>query len=96
MHVITVRWTVKEGEEEAVLAALRELVPASRGEEGCVIYQLHRDPEDARVLFLYEQYRDGDAYQAHADSEHFKRLAVGEIFPRLESRYRGVYETIEP
>ena len=94
-QVVTVRWTVKEGEEDAVLDALRELVAASRAEAGCLMYQLHRDPENARVLYLYEQYRDADAYRAHADSEHFQRLALGEIFPRLESRERGSYETVE-
>jgi quinol monooxygenase YgiN len=95
-YCLAVKWTIKEGELDAVLAALRPLAEASRQEPGCLLYQAHRDPENERVLFLYEQYLDESAYQAHADSEHFKRYALEDIFPRRESVERGVYETFEP
>jgi quinol monooxygenase YgiN len=95
-HCIAVRWTIKAGELDAVLAALRPLVEASRAEPGCLLYQAHRSPDDPNVIFHYEQYADQAAYQAHADSEHFKTHAVGEIFPRRESVERAEYETFEP
>jgi quinol monooxygenase YgiN len=95
-HCIAVKWTIKDGEFDAVLAALRPLVEASRAEPGCLLYQAHRLPDDPNVIFLYEQYVDQAAYQAHADSEHFKTHAVGEIFPRRESVDRAEYETFEP
>ena len=97
-HCIAVRWTVREGELDAVLAALGPLVEASRAEPGCLLYQAHRSPspDEPNVLFLYEQYEDEAAYQAHAESEHFKTYAVGDIFPRTESRERALYETFEP
>ena len=95
-YCLAVRWTIKEGELDAVLAALGPLVAASRAEPGCLVYQAHRDPEDDNVIFLYERYADEDAYRAHAESEHFQRYAVGECFPRRESSERAVYETFEP
>ena len=95
-YCLAVKWTIKESELDAVLAALRPLAEASRQEPGCLLYQAHLDPEDKNVLFLYEQYADEAAYQAHADSEHFKTYAVGECFPRRESSERAVYETLEP
>ena len=95
-HCIAVKWTIKGGELDTVLAALRPLVEASRAEPGCLLYQAHRSPDDPNVIFLYEQYVDQAAYQAHADSEHFKTYAVGEIFPRRESVDRAEYETFEP
>jgi len=95
-HCIAVRWTIEEGELDAVLAALRQLVEASRAEPGCLLYQAHRSPDDPNVIFLYEQYADESALQAHADSEHFKTYAVGEIFPRRASVDRAEYETFEP
>jgi quinol monooxygenase YgiN len=95
-YCLAVRWTIKEGELDAVLAALKPLAEASRQELGCLMYQAHRDPEDDRIIFLYEQYADEAAYQAHADSEHFKRYALEDIFPRRESAERAVYETFEP
>ena len=95
-HCIAVKWTIKEGDLDAVLAALRPLVEASRSEPGCLLYQAHRSPDDPNVIFLYEQYADQAAYQAHADAEHFKTYAVGEIFPRREAVERAEYETFEP
>ena len=95
-YCLAVKWTIKEGELDAVLAALRPLTEASRAEPGCLMYQAHRDPENPNVLFLYEQYADEAAYQAHAESEHFQRYAVGECFPRREASERAAYETFEP
>ena len=95
-YCLAVKWTIKESELDAVLAALRPLVEASRREPGCLLYQAHREPGDENVLFLYEQYADEAAYQAHADSEHFKRYALDDIFPRRESAERAIYETFEP
>jgi quinol monooxygenase YgiN len=95
-YCLAVKWTIREGELDAVLAALRPLAEASRAEPGCLMYQAHRDPERPNVLFLYEQYADEAAYKAHADSEHFKQYGIGECFPRRESSERAVYETFEP
>ena len=92
-YVVTAKWTAKEGEEDAVARAVEQLVGPSRSEPGIVLYQPHRDPEDPRVFFFYEQYRDADAYQAHIDSEHMQRLGFGDAIPRLESRERSFYET---
>jgi quinol monooxygenase YgiN len=92
-YVVTAKWTAKDGEEEAVARAVEQIVEHSRAEPGMLLYQPHRDPENARVFFFYEQYADADAYQAHLDSEHMKRLGFGEAIPRLESRERSFYET---
>ena len=93
---LAVKWVIKEGEMDAVLAALAPLVEASRAEPGCLMYQAHRSPDDPNVIFLYEQYADEAAMQAHADSDHFKTYALGECFPRRESFERAIYETFEP
>ena len=95
-YCLVVKWTIKEGELDAVLEALRPLTATSREERGCLLYQAHRDPENDNVIFLYEQYEDEAAYQAHAESEHFKTYALAEIFPRRESAERAAYVTFEP
>ena len=48
----------------------------------------------ASYLF-YEQYRDKAAFDEHAASEHFQRLAAGELFGLMESRERRFWETSE-
>jgi quinol monooxygenase YgiN len=95
-YCLAVKWTIKDSELDAVLAALRPLTEASRQEPGCLLYQAHRDPENDHVIFLYEQYEDEAAYQAHAESEHFTTHALAEIFPRREGAERAAYLTFEP
>jgi quinol monooxygenase YgiN len=94
-YVVIAKWTAKEGEEDAVAGVLARLTEFSRAEPGNLVYQCHRDPEDARVFVIYEQYVDEDAYEAHARSEHFERYGVGDGIPRLSSRERGFYVTWE-
>ena len=92
--VVTAKWTAKEGQEHVIEAALRRLAPPSRAEDGTILYQAHRDPENPRVFFLYEQYRSKADYEAHGASPHFQEHGVG-AFPALESRERAFYETWE-
>jgi autoinducer 2-degrading protein len=92
-YVVVAQWTAKPGEEEAVGAELRALVAATRSEPGNLVYQAHRDPADARVFMIYEQYVDEAAFQAHATSPHFRRHALENAVPRLEKRERSFYET---
>lgn len=94
--VISSRWQVREGEQEAVVAALAKLVPLAREEPGCIMLQVHRDPQDGQVFYFYEQYADEAALAAHADTEHWKHYIRDVCLPLLESRQRGTYVTWEP
>ena len=94
MVALIARYHVKPGHADEVVAALRRMKPLVEAHEpGCTQYIVHRDGD---LVVLYEQYADEAAYQAHSDSEHFKTYAVGECFPRCESRERAMYETFEP
>jgi quinol monooxygenase YgiN len=92
-YVVCAKWIAKEGEADNVAAAVRELAGPSKAERGVLVYQAHRDPENANVFFFYEQYTDEGAYQAHVESDHFKQHGFGNAIPRLESRERAFYET---
>ena len=92
--VLVVRMKAKDGEEDHALAVMGELAEASRREPGCEAYIPCRDPEDPRSFLFYEQYRDKAAFEEHGASEHFQRLAVGELFGLMESRERTFYETV--
>jgi quinol monooxygenase YgiN len=94
-YALTAKWTAKAGEEERVLAAIEQLVPATLAEPGCLVYRASRSVDDPRVFLLYEEYVDEDAYAAHGATEHFQRLAAGEAIPLLESRERAFYRTLE-
>lgn len=94
--VVTALWTAKVGAEEQVAAAVTQLIEPSRNEPGIIFYQPHRDLEDSRRFFFYEQYTDKSAYEAHGASEHFQRWGFNTAIPLLESRERSFYETWEP
>lgn len=94
--VVTAIWTARQGEDERVLAALSKLIEPTREEPECLVYQVHRSLDDPCVFFLYEQYVDRAAYDAHGASEHFRCYAVGEGIPLLAGRERNFYETFEP
>ena len=93
--VLVVRMRLKEGEEENALAVIRELAAATRREPGNEAYVPCVDPDDPRSVLFYEQYVDQDAFEAHGASEHFQRLAVGQLWGLLDGpRERVFYHTI--
>jgi quinol monooxygenase YgiN len=92
--VLAVRMTAKEGEEEHAASIIPELAEASRKEPGCDFYIPCRDPENPRAFLFFEQYRDKAAFEEHGASEHFQRLAAGQLFGLMETRERSFYETI--
>ncbi|HET7646964.1 MAG TPA: putative quinol monooxygenase [Gaiellaceae bacterium] len=93
--VLVVHMKAQEGAEKRALEVMRELAAASRQEAGCEAYVPCQDPDDARSFVFYEQYRDQAAFEEHGASEHFQRLAVGELFTLMESRERAFYETVD-
>jgi quinol monooxygenase YgiN len=94
-YVLVARMTAREGEQDRAAEIIRELTAASSAEPGAVHYIPHRDPENPRVFVLYEQYRDKAAFEEHGQTEHFKTLAAGQLFPLMEERERNFYETLD-
>lgn len=76
MIVLAVTWVAKAGHETEVADIFRKLEAASRQEPGCLMYIVHRHQGAAGSFFIYEQYRDEAALQAHRDSPHFQQYAV--------------------
>ncbi len=76
MIVLAVTWLANAGKEKDVSEIFAKLQAASRQEPGCLMYTVHRHKTDPRRFFIYEQYRDETALQAHRDSPHFQEYAV--------------------
>jgi quinol monooxygenase YgiN len=94
-YIVAATYRAKEGEEAKVREVLETMAPLSRAEPACRFYQAHRSPEDSKVFFLYEQYDDEAGYQAHMATDHFETYVRGEVIPRLESRERAFYVTLD-
>jgi quinol monooxygenase YgiN len=85
---IAVKLVAKEGQEERVRDALARNTAPTLAEPGCRMFQAHSDPSDPRVFFVYEQWDDDAAIEAHRETPHYEELAVGVIFDAVEYRDR--------
>lgn len=94
MYVVCAQLTVREGEEETMLRAMRALVPASRGEPGCLQYIAHRDVADSRKFMFYEQYVDEAAFTAHTETDHYRVWVKETIAQILADRARAAYSEV--
>ncbi len=54
--VLNVHIEAKEGRQDDLARELQALLAPTRLEVGCLTYELHRDPEDARKFMFYEQF----------------------------------------
>jgi quinol monooxygenase YgiN len=86
MISFTVHMKFKSEDREQIQEALRALTAASRLESGCVSYIPHTLEGDPDTVFIYEQYRDQAARDAHAASEHFQKYVVGCLYQRMLER----------
>lgn len=83
MVSFTVRMRFRPEDRGVVEECLRELALASRGEPGCVSYLPHTLETDPNTVLIYEQYRDGEAVEAHRATAHFARWATEGLYPRM-------------
>ena len=85
-YVVVARYRTKPGEESEVLKLLDTVAEASRKEPGNLQYRVHQGTEDPRAVLLYEEYGAESDFEAHCATDHFQRLVLGEVVPRLEHR----------
>jgi len=88
MVVLAVTWMAKAGREVEVAALLQKLTEDSRQEPGCAMYQVHRHKTEPRRFFIYEQYKDDAALEAHRSAAHFLQHAKKDL-PRIADRVEG-------
>ena len=56
----------------AARPVIARMVAASRAEPGCLAYSFAEDLEEPGLLRIFEVFRDREAQQAHAASQHMK------------------------
>lgn len=95
-YVVCATWKAKPGEEAAVTALLLQVSRASEQEAGCLLFWVHRSVEDPASFFLYEQYASEADFQAHAASDHIRRLVLEDAVHRLAVRRREIFELVAP
>ena len=92
--VVVGSFTARPGKEEEGAQALQALVEPTHGEEGCILYALHRGVDDPARLAFVERWSSREELDAHLASPHVAALLgrVEELFG--ESGDIVVYEAL--
>jgi quinol monooxygenase YgiN len=95
MICLAVTFVVKPGNESEAIAIFEEMTEKTLAEEpGCQMYLAHRSPTEPLKFFLYEQYDDQAALDAHRASPHFEHYIKNRLMPLIESRDAQLYEAL--
>lgn len=67
---IFARFHAREGMEERVAIAMREMLPPVRREAGCISIAVFRSTRDSRLFYLHSRWVDEAAFDLHATLPH--------------------------
>jgi len=68
--VVVGSFTAKPGREAEASAAFEALLEPTHGEEGCILYALHRGVDDPTRLAFIERWSSREALDAHLATTH--------------------------
>jgi (4S)-4-hydroxy-5-phosphonooxypentane-2,3-dione isomerase len=91
MFVLSVNIRIKPENVDVWLRKALENAREARKEPGCRHFDVLVDPKDRTRVMLYEIYDDEKAFEAHQQTQHFKKY-LAEAVPLLASRERQVWE----
>ena len=73
---VMVKLTIKEGQRDAMSAAVVPGLETAKAEGDTITYIFHHDVADANVVWFYELYADKSAFDAHMKTEAFKTFSA--------------------
>lgn len=91
MKTLAVTYTFPPEKVAEAEGNLRELMAPTRSEPGCRTYEIFRSENDPCAFFLFEQYDDDAAIEAHRASPYFERFAKNGIQRIATSRVATLY-----
>jgi len=71
---IFARFHARPGQDEAVAAAIREVLPHSGAEPGCLSIGAFRSAQDPRLFYIHSRWVDEAAFEIHAELPHTVRF----------------------
>ncbi|HTZ57869.1 MAG TPA: putative quinol monooxygenase [Acidobacteriaceae bacterium] len=72
--ILNVHFQAAPGHEKELGAQLHSLVAPTRAEPGCMVYELHFDPEDPAKFMFYEKFASQAALDHHLATPHLQQL----------------------
>lgn len=64
----------RQGAEEELVEAFREMLPAVRAEEGCVSIDVFRDKRAGGLFYIHSRWTNEAAFDRHAEMPHTMRF----------------------
>jgi len=80
---IFARFHARPGKETAVAEALRDVVPPSGREPGCLGIQAFRSIRDPRLFYIHSRWKDEAAFDSHAGMPHTVRF-IERVTPLID------------
>ncbi|RDI69509.1 putative quinol monooxygenase [Halopelagius longus] len=74
MIVVHATFPIDPDNREQALELARKLAEHSRDEDGIVEYRVTTDIDDPNVLRFVERYENEEAFEAHAETDHFREF----------------------
>jgi quinol monooxygenase YgiN len=72
--ILNVHFQAAVGHEQELGKQLHALVAPTRKEPGCLVYELHFDPENPGKFMFYEKFASQAALDEHLNTPHLKNL----------------------
>jgi autoinducer 2-degrading protein len=94
MICVAVTYIIQQGHEAAAVDLFRRMNELTHTEPGNTMYVVHRSPNEPRRFFLYEQYKDQDAMDAHRSADYFTQYITNGLLKIAESRVAEIYEPL--
>jgi len=69
---VVAKVVAKKESVESVKTELLKLVAPTRGEEGCIDYNLHQDNDRPALFIFHENWESAACLEKHMNSDHFK------------------------
>ena len=73
--IVTLSLKVKPQSVSKMRVIAHDLIAASRGEDGCVLYLITESADDETKFFIYMVWLDEDAYKKHAESPYVRAFS---------------------
>jgi quinol monooxygenase YgiN len=87
-HVVFVRFHAIRGQETAVEALIRAVVPPTRAEPGNLAIAAFRSVQDAREFYIHSRWRGAAAFEAHAELPHTRQF-IEAVLPLLDHELKA-------
>jgi quinol monooxygenase YgiN len=80
---IIARFHAREGKEEAVADAMRDMRDPVRAEAGCLGIECYRSIRDPRLFYVHSRWVDEAAFDLHASLPHTVRF-LERVLPLID------------